>query len=114
MKTLFAREGDRTFSPHPKFDGVEMALLVSGKDSPDASVCVLRIDPGIEIPAHIHEKEADSILVRQGAGEILVNGAWEAVAAGDHIFVPPGIEHGVRNGGKGSMELFIHHCPALL
>lgn len=114
MQTIFTRKSIRSFAPHPRFDGVEIALLVSGKESPDASVCVLRIAPGVEIPVHTHEREADSIFVIKGSGEILINGVWERVSPGDHILVPCRVEHGVRNTGGETLELFIHHCPALL
>ena len=113
-KTIFHKQQSFDFTPHPKFRDVEIAILVSGKQCPDASVCMLRIASGVEIPVHTHPNEADSILVMKGSGEILVNGRWEQVSPGDHILVPNGVEHGVKNTGDIPLELFIHHCPALL
>lgn len=102
------------FTDHPRFAGVKIAVLVSGKDSDMVSVSVLKVSPGVEIPVHTHDPQLDSIFVLSGQGEAYVNGRWQAVEAGDHVFAPSGAEHGIRNTGNEVLKLFIHHSPPLL
>jgi len=111
-KHLFSKAG-RTFADHPKFRGVRFAPLVSSKDSGTVSVSVLEIGFGIEIPVHTHDPQVDSIFVVEGEGEAYVNGRWETVTEGDYVFVPAGVEHGIRNTGRSTLTLFVHHAPPL-
>ncbi|HDQ40430.1 MAG TPA: cupin domain-containing protein [Desulfonatronum sp.] len=101
------------FADHPRFAGVKIAVLVSGKDSDTVSVSVLEISPGVEIPVHTHDPQMDSIFVVSGHGDAYVNGAWQTVEAGDYVLAPKKAEHGMRNRGTGPLTLFIHHSPPL-
>jgi quercetin dioxygenase-like cupin family protein len=101
------------FADHPRFAGVKIAVLVSGKDCKAVSVSVLELSPGVEIPVHTHDPQLDSIYVASGRGEAYVNGTWQAVEAGDYILAPQGVEHGARNTGTEALRLFVHHSPPL-
>lgn len=79
--------------PHPKFEGVGFALLINREKDPRLSVSMLEIKPGVEIPIHTHETQADSIYVL--------------------ILIPPREEHGVKNSGDEPLRLFIVHAPPL-
>ncbi|MFP4111320.1 MAG: cupin domain-containing protein, partial [Desulfonatronovibrio sp.] len=109
----FFPSGSRKYQDHPKFSGVRMAMLVAEGRSDMVSVSELIIDPGVTVPVHTHEVQADSIYVVSGQGEALVNGDWLGVGPGDHVFVLPGAEHGIRNTGSSPLKLFIHHSPPL-
>ncbi|GAB6060265.1 cupin domain-containing protein [Desulfonatronum parangueonense] len=111
---LFSVGRTREFVDHPKFSGVKIAVLVRGADSDRVSVSQLEIDPGVEIPIHIHDPQLDSIFVLSGMGEAYFNGEWRVFGTGDHLFAPTGVEHGVRNTGNEPLRLFIHHSPPLL
>ncbi len=113
MQTLFFKHPNIAFADHPRFAGVKLALLVSGKDCSAVSVSVLELSPGVEIPVHTHDPQLDSIYVVSGRGEAYVNGAWQAVEAGDYILAPQGVEHGARNTGTEALRLFVHHSPPL-
>ena len=114
MKSLFFPRESMDFQPHPKFQGVALAKLVTKELREEIGVSLLAIEPGVEIPVHVHEGEVDSIYVASGSGEAYVNGEWRSVSAGDYIFVPKGVEHGVRNSGEGVLELFVVHAPPLM
>lgn len=114
MKTIYSKKENLNFKNHPKFEGVKIALLVSSKECPDSSVCILKIEDGVEIPVHTHEKQADSIYIVSGKGDFWFNGKWQSATSGDHIFVPAQEEHSVRNTGTEILQIFVHHCPALL
>lgn len=114
MSTSFFNADSLNFADHPRFAKVKIAVLVTERDSQRASVCLLDIGQQTEIPIHTHDPQVDSIFVVAGAGEAFVNGAWQPIKAGDYIFVPALIEHGIRNTGSEILRLFVHHCPALL
>ena len=114
MKAKFYRRQEKIFTDHPRFANVKIAVLVTGQDTQAASVCELQIAPATEIPVHVHDPQADSILVMAGEGEAYLNGGWRQIAAGDYMFVPACEEHGIRNPGPAPLELFVHHSPALL
>jgi len=109
----FYRKEEIVFGPHPRFEGVGFALLVDRARDPRLSVSMLEIKPGVEIPVHTHDTQADSIYVLSGEGEAYLDGAWRRIGPGDYILVPPGEEHGVRNTGKEPLRLFIVHAPPL-
>lgn len=109
----FYRKEEIRFGPHPKFQGVGLALLIDQNKDPRLSVSMLSIEPGVEIPIHTHETQADSIYVLSGRGEAYVNGAWQKIGPGDYLLVPPQEEHGVRNTGQEPLILFIVHSPPL-
>ncbi|AEH44869.1 Cupin 2 conserved barrel domain protein [Thermodesulfatator indicus DSM 15286] len=101
------------FENHPKFSGVKWFPMIDKNKTDRVSVCYLLIEPGVEIPVHIHDPEIDSILVLEGEAEIYMNGGWHKVEAGDYLFVPAKEEHGVKNIGKTPLKLFIVHSPPL-
>ena len=114
MNTMFFPSGSRQFIEHPKFEGVKLAKLVAEGKSDMVSVSELIIDPGVAVPVHTHDPQIDSIYVVSGRGEAFINGEWTGAAAGDYIFVPALVEHGVRNISSEPLRLFIHHSPPFL
>lgn len=113
MDSRFFKSTDIQFNDHPKFANVKIAILVTGKDTAATSVCLLDIAPATNIPVHTHDPQIDSIYVVSGNGQAFVNGEWKDIAAGDYIFVPAMVEHGIKNTGSESLKLFIHHSPPL-
>lgn len=113
MQAKLSKGPEITLSDHPRFAGVRIAVLVNSELSRAVSVSLLEISPGVEIPAHTHDPQLDSIFVLAGRGEAYIDGSWRAIGPGDHIFAPSGAEHGVRNTGDGVLKLFIHHSPPL-
>lgn len=114
MSTSFFSAQSYNFADHPRFANVKIAAFITEKNSVLASVCMLDIGPDTEIPIHTHDPQVDSIFVVSGAGEAFVNGSWQQIKAGDYIFVPALLEHGIRNTGSKNLRLLVHHCPALL
>lgn len=114
MPSRFFRQQEMLFAKHPRYGNVRIATFVTGADTKAASVCLLDIATGTDIPVHTHDPQVDSIFVVEGNGEAFVNGRWEKIAAGDYLFVPATDEHGIKNTGTGPLKLFVHHSPPLL
>ena len=111
METKFYPQREMIFTRHPTFDNVKTALLITGRESNTANVCLIEIAPGSETPIHTHEEHADSVFVVQGRGETYVNGAWQPIEPGDYLFIPAQGEHGTRNTGEAPLRLFVHQSP---
>lgn len=114
MDSKFFPGDNIDFVDHPKFKGVKIAALITRKDTGAVSVCRLDIAPNTEIPIHTHDPQIDSIFVVEGEGEGYMNGVWSRISAGDYIFVPALIEHGIRNTGTKILKLFVHHSPPFI
>jgi len=108
-----AEDLNTKFQPHPKFYGVSIARLAGEADGLNLGVSLLEISVGIEIPIHTHPESVDSIYCLSGQGQIFHSGQWHPFEKGDYCLVPPGQEHGVRNGDTEKMRLFIVHSPPL-
>ncbi|RQD56267.1 MAG: cupin domain-containing protein [Desulfonatronovibrio sp. MSAO_Bac4] len=113
MKGMFFQSKSRKYKDHPKFTGVQIAMLVADGKSDMVSVSELIIEPGVEVPVHTHDLQADSIYIVSGKARAFLNGEWDFVESGDYLFVPPNAEHGISNTGREPLRLFIHHSPPL-
>lgn len=60
----------------------------------------MTLEPGSSIGNHVHETEDEIYLVLSGAGQILENGAWTPIRAGDAILTGKGGAHSVENNGS--------------
>ncbi|GFK92672.1 hypothetical protein NNJEOMEG_00498 [Fundidesulfovibrio magnetotacticus] len=82
-----------------KVKGVSGRVLI-GKDDGAGHFCMrlFEIEPGGYTPRHSHDWEHE-MFFHQGEGEVLGNGAWNAVRPGSVIYMPGGEEHQIRNTG---------------
>lgn len=110
-KTLFFPIKSRNFEAHWKFDGVNVAKLLSKGECSHISTLILEIIPGAQAPIHTHEKELDAIYIISGEGSAYINGSWQEIQAGDYLYVPQGVEHGVKNTGESNLLLLAIHNP---
>ncbi len=111
--SIFYKNEQIAFEPHPRFQDVSIAKLVTKDRGQAIGVSILEIDAGVEIPIHTHEQELDSIFVISGKGQAFIDGVWQEIKEGDYILIPATIEHGVRNISHQVLKLFIVHSPAI-
>lgn len=111
--TIYRPHDQINLEPHWRFAGVKIAKLITKDHAFNLGVAILEIDPGVEIPVHVHEQELDSIYVLEGAGQAFINGQWQTISRGDYILVPKAVRHGVKNISDGILRLFVVHSPAI-
>ena len=63
-------------------------------------------------PPHIHPSQSESYEVIEGELEVMVDGSWQTLRAGESATVPPGVDHTFRTPG-GPMRARNFHRPAL-
>jgi quercetin dioxygenase-like cupin family protein len=63
--------------------------------------------------AHFHTVADEYVVVTGGSGELLINGVWRPVKAGDVHVCPRGIVHATRALGENLqyLSIFTPHLP---
>lgn len=70
----------------------------------------VEIDPGGKVPLHSHEQEEVYYIV-SGKGEIQLGEEKLSVRDGSAVYIPPNVEHELRNTGAASMEMIFVYAP---
>lgn len=60
---------------------------------------------------HIHPDAEELVVVTRGRGIAIINGKECAVAPEDVLYIPPGVEHEVRNTGEELLGLVFINVP---
>jgi quercetin dioxygenase-like cupin family protein len=93
--------------PSSKFfqpaEGEPVRSVVS--ESPDAVIVAWYIQPGQEIPAHIHPLGQDTWTILSGQGDYYLDqaGLKQSIEMGDVVVAPAGSVHGVFNSGDEAL-----------
>lgn len=92
---------NRKKSPRYIRDGIVGHLLVSPRtcDARHLATSLVEIDPGGEQRIHSHEPEQVYFII-EGTGAMTVADEQAMVVAGDCIYVPSKVPHGLRNAGE--------------
>ena len=79
---------------------IRWRTLVSADRTPSAglSMGVFEVPPGSRLAPHRHEPQEVYYIVA-GEAEVLLDGVWRPVRAGDVAYFPGGAVHGARNHG---------------
>jgi mannose-6-phosphate isomerase-like protein (cupin superfamily) len=103
---IFSRE----LSPRYQRDNIESFLLVSSKtcNSKNLSVTLVEMEAGGTQHIHQHGPEQTYFILR-GFGLMSVGGEEEKVIAGDCIFIPSNVKHGLKNTGASVLK-YISAC----
>ena len=101
------------WSPHAKFEGVELKHLITSKDTAGAfSYHLVRVAPKMKIGLHLHETQLETHEVVGGSGVCNTVGRELIYEVGAIAILPAGIEHEVIAGEEG-IYLFAKFFPAL-
>ncbi len=64
-------------------------------------------------PVHVHPTAEESYEVIEGTLEVLIDGQWRTLHAGENATVPPGARHTLKNSSGTPVRLINAHRPAL-
>ena len=70
------------------------------------------LEPGQAQKVHEHGKEDKFYAVQEGIGRFTVGTATFDAGAGDVVWAPAGVPHGVTNQGKARLALLVGIAPA--
>ncbi|MCY1018838.1 cupin domain-containing protein [Pyxidicoccus sp. MSG2] len=71
-------------------------LLNPSTGATAASVTLLELQPGAEVPEHIHDSSAEILYIEEGTAEMTVSGEKLRVGKGDAVYIPAGAKHSAR------------------
>lgn len=69
--------------------------------------------PGSGTIVHYHPRQVEVYEVLEGTLEVLRDGRWRGVPAGESMTIPAGEVHAFRNGSGGPVRFLNRHTPAL-
>lgn len=69
------------------------------------------VPPGLGPPPHIHHRETEAFLVREGTFEFLRGDERVRAERGDFVFVPQGVVHAFRNVGPSPARFIAITTP---
>ncbi|MDP2798165.1 MAG: cupin domain-containing protein [Methanoregula sp.] len=100
------------WNPHPKFAGVSLKHLVTGKDTGGRlSLHHVRIDPGCAIGDHAHAGMVETHDVIAGSGTCTLEGSVIPYAPGIVGVMPANQVHRVEAGDNGMLLLATFSPP---
>ncbi len=105
MKVIQYGEVPPTLFNNDKAKEVAARVVIGKKDGAE-NFCmrVFEIGPGGNTPMHSHDWEHE-MFVYAGEGEIYSKGQWNAVRAGNAVFIPGNEEHQIRNRSDKSFTV---------
>ena len=71
------------------------------------------VEPGSGSIIHYHPRQEETYRVLEGTLEVLRDGQWRAVRAGESLVVPQGAVHAFRNASGTPVRFLNVHRPAL-
>jgi mannose-6-phosphate isomerase-like protein (cupin superfamily) len=63
---------------------------------------------------HMHAVEEEILYVIEGEGALVCDGVERPLEPGAYVFVPPGVEHFVRNSGNEPIKFFYAFSPPVV
>lgn len=71
------------------------------------------IHPDGSVPSHEHETEETYIILR-GEGVMTVGNDSKDIKRFDIVYIPPFVEHSLKNTGKEEMEMMFVYAPKMV
>lgn len=108
----FVASGTLAWNPHPKFAGVSLRHLVTGKDTGSRiSFHHVRIDPGCSIGDHAHTGQVEIHNVLAGSGSCVLDGQMIVYRPGVTAVMPADKVHRVDAGDEGLLLMATFSPP---
>jgi mannose-6-phosphate isomerase-like protein (cupin superfamily) len=85
--------------------------LHNSEASPEASLALARVEPGVTTQLHALEGVTERYIVRKGSGLLEVDGAAQPMKVGDQFIIPAGAAQRIANTGPGDLEFYCLCTP---
>ncbi len=102
------------FNPHPKFKGVFVKHLVTGKTTDNQISChLVKVEPFCSLDTHVHEKNLEVHEIIDGDGTFYIGGNSFQYQRDSIGVIPANVAHKV-NAGENGLYILAKFTPALL
>jgi mannose-6-phosphate isomerase-like protein (cupin superfamily) len=85
--------------------------LLNDPASPEASLAIARVEPGVTTELHKLLGTSERYIVRKGKGVVEVDGVRREVGVGDKVLIPADAAQRVTNTGAGDLEFYCLCVP---
>ncbi|MCT7377600.1 cupin domain-containing protein [Chelativorans salis] len=85
--------------------------LLNTPASPDASLAVARVEPGVTTQLHKLSGISERYIVRKGEGVIEIDGVRQPLAVGDQAVIPADAAQCITNTGSDDLEFYCLCTP---
>jgi mannose-6-phosphate isomerase-like protein (cupin superfamily) len=82
--------------------------------SPEASLALARVEPGVVTQLHRLDGVTERYVVRRGAGIVEVDGVEQLLGVGDQAVIPAGAAQRITNIGKTDLEFYCLCTPRFI
>jgi mannose-6-phosphate isomerase-like protein (cupin superfamily) len=86
--------------------------LLGAAASPEASLAVARVEPGVTTQLHSLTGVSERYIVRKGGGIVEIDGVRTELREGDQAVIPAGAAQRITNNGGGDLEFYCLCVPA--
>ena len=102
-----------TWGEHPRFAGVLLKQLLTSADNGLASVNMVRLGAGREIPHHTHPAHVETAFILSGKVYLWLGDREVLFSAGQVVAVPMNTVHGLRNPFEQDLEVLAMFTPPI-
>jgi mannose-6-phosphate isomerase-like protein (cupin superfamily) len=85
--------------------------LLNEPSSPEASLAVARVEPGVTTELHRLLGTSERYIVRKGEGVVEVDGVRREVGIGDKVLIPADAAQRITNTGAEDLEFYCLCVP---
>jgi mannose-6-phosphate isomerase-like protein (cupin superfamily) len=85
--------------------------LLNCEASPQASLAVARVEPGVTTQLHRMAGTIERYIVRKGEGVVEIDGVSQRLTIGDQAVIPAGAAQRITNTGDGDLEFYCVCTP---
>ena len=87
--------------------------LVEDENGTDVLLVEDWVEPGGDVPPHVHPEQEERFLLLSGEMEFTLGRERRRLGPGQSVVVPPGTRHAFRNVGSGEAHMRVRVRPAL-
>lgn len=102
-------------APHaPEFytsERCHIAELINIPESPESSLAIARVEPGVTTQLHALAGIIERYVVRKGEGLVEIEGVAQHLQSGDSAIIPAGAAQRITNTGAGALEFYCLCTP---
>ncbi|MEO9615471.1 MAG: cupin domain-containing protein [Nitratireductor sp.] len=85
--------------------------LLNSEISPDASLALARVEPGVTTQLHRLDGVAERYIVRKGSGTVEIDGRRQRLGPGDQVMIAAGAAQRIANDGPDDLEFYCLCTP---
>jgi len=82
--------------------------------SPEASVALARVEPGVTTQLHRLDGICERYILRKGEGVLEVDGVRQRLRTGDQAVIPAGAAQRIENTGDADLEFYCLCTPRFI